>query len=93
LEFVKVLYICRKYLLTKKSNQMKKLVLSIAALALVASTMTSCKKEYTCECTATVLGFTATASTTIKDTKKKAKETCEAGNSSTAGATASCKIK
>ncbi len=72
---------------------MKKIVLSIAALALVATTMTSCKKEYTCECTATVLGFTTTASSTIKDTKKKAKEACEKGNASAAGSSVSCKIK
>ena len=72
---------------------MKKFLLSVAAFAIVATTMTSCKKEYTCECTATVLGFTATSSATIKDTKKNAKEACEKGNSATAGAEVSCKIK
>ena len=74
---------------------MKKLLL-VAAVA--AFTMTSCKKDYTCECTTSVsiLGVTtsATASTTIKDTKKKAKETCEKGTvSNSAGSTTTCKIK
>ena len=61
---------------------MKKLLL-VAAVAGMA--LTSCKKDYTCECTTStnVLGMTqsATASTTIKDTKSKAKEACEKGNS------------
>lgn len=71
---------------------MKKLVLSIAALSLVATTMTSCKKDYTCECTVTVLGMTTTSSTTINDTKKNAEDKCSA-TASSAGATATCKIK
>jgi len=73
---------------------MKK-ALMIAAFA--GLTMVSCKKEYTCECTATTAGVSATASTTIKDTKSKATEACEAGNTSTTvlGITSSttCKIK
>jgi Ni/Co efflux regulator RcnB len=80
-------------LLTFKNKTMKKLVLSIAALALVATTMTSCKKDYTCECTATVLGMTATTSTTINDTKKNATETCDKGDATTVGAEVSCSIK
>ncbi|MFP5471848.1 MAG: hypothetical protein ACLGGV_09650 [Bacteroidia bacterium] len=44
--------------------------------------MTSCKKEWTCECTTTTGGVTATGSTTIKDTKKNATEACDAGDSS-----------
>jgi hypothetical protein len=71
---------------------MKKLVLSIAALALVATTMTSCKKEYTCECTFSGV-ITGTASTTIKDTKKNATDACEADNVSSGGQTVTCKIK
>ncbi|PBQ34003.1 hypothetical protein CNR22_20215 [Sphingobacteriaceae bacterium] len=58
-------------------------VLLVAAVAMFA--MTSCKKEYTCECTATVgqNGSTTstTASTTIKDKKDDAKTTCENGSS------------
>lgn len=59
---------------------MKK-VLLIAAVA--GLSMVSCKKEYTCECTVTTAGISVSASTTIKDTKKKATDACEAGNSST----------
>lgn len=80
-------------LLTIKQKQMKKLLLSICALALVATTMTSCKKEYTCECTVSGGGFSGTASGTIKDTKKNAKEACEADNATINGVTTSCKIK
>lgn len=46
---------------------MKKLVLSIAALALVATTLTSCKKDYDCVCT---LG-SDTETFKLKDVKKK----------------------
>ena len=50
---------------------MKKLLLSAAAFALVASTMTSCKKDYSCDCTYTVGGVTETDKYPIKDAKKK----------------------
>ena len=65
---------------------MKKLALVAFGVSLFA--MTSCKKEYTCTCTATAGGASASGGTTIKDTKKKAKDTCE--NGSSAGIT--CKI-
>lgn len=57
---------------------MKKLFLSLAAISLLA--LTSCKKDWTCECTTTAIGISASASTTIKDTKSNAKEDCEAGS-------------
>jgi hypothetical protein len=73
---------------------MKK-VLVLGGFALLA--MASCKKEYTCECTSTTAGISATAATTIKDTKKKATEACEAGTTSSTvlGITSSvsCEIK
>jgi hypothetical protein len=72
---------------------MKKLVLSIAALALVATTMTSCKKDYTCECTTTALGVTVSESITINDTKKNATETCDKGDASAFGVETACSIK
>lgn len=72
---------------------MKKLVLSIAALALVATTMTSCKKEYDCECTVSGSGVTGGGITKIKDTKAKAKEACEALSSTAFGITTTCAIK
>ena len=67
-------------------------------LAAVASLFfASCKKDYTCTCTTTSAGVSATASTTIKDTKKNAKDACEAGNTSSTvgGITTSinCEIK
>jgi hypothetical protein len=58
---------------------MKKILL----IAAVAFAFTACKKDYTCECTVTTSGQgvsgTATGSTTVKDTKKKAKDSCEEG--------------
>ncbi len=72
---------------------MKKVLL--IAVACVA--MTSCKKDYTCECTVTTAGISATASTTIRETKSKATTACEAGNSTTTvgglSSTSTCKIK
>lgn len=73
---------------------MKK-VLLVAAVA--GLSMVSCKKDYTCECTVTTAGVSATASSTINDTKKNATDACEAGNTSTTvmGITSStkCSIK
>lgn len=67
-------------------------VLMLAAIGLV-----SCKKEYTCECNYSDGTTTATSSTTIKDTKKNATETCDQGDASTTigGSTATweCEIK
>ncbi len=67
---------------------MKKLTM-FAAVAVLALSFASCKKDYTCECSVTVGGVTATGSTVIKDTKKKAKDACTA--KATSGAT--CTIK
>lgn len=57
---------------------MKKLLL-VAAVAMFA--MTSCKKDYTCECTSTVgqNGSTtsSTSTTTLKAKKADAKKACE----------------
>jgi hypothetical protein len=69
-----------------KKSIMKKILLLTAVVML---SMASCKKEYTCECTATVSGTgipttTTSASSTIKDTKSKATDACEAGNKSAA---------
>ena len=73
---------------------MKK-VLLVAAVA--GLSMVSCKKDYTCECTVTTAGVSATASSTITDTKQNATDACEAGNTSTTvmGITSStqCSIK
>lgn len=74
---------------------MKKLVLLGAVGFLFA--FSACKKEYTCECTSTAAGVSATSSTTIKDTKKNAEEACETGSASSSvgglTASASCTLK
>lgn len=69
---------------------MKKII-AIAALGVF--TLASCKKEYTCECTTSGFGVSATATTVIKDTKKKADDACTAGSTTANGATTTCKIK
>lgn len=69
---------------------MKKVILFAAAGLFV---LASCKKDYTCECTSTNGGATATASTTINDTKKNAEQECEAQNESAGTYTKTCKIQ
>lgn len=72
---------------------MKKLIFTISAFALVAVTMTSCKKDYTCECTFSGPGTSGSISATINDTKKNAQDKCEADNGTANGVTTTCKIK
>ena len=73
---------------------MKKALLIAAVAGFV---MTSCKKDYTCECTTTVGTITSTSSTTINGKKDDVKTACEKSNSSstTLGITSSvkCEIK
>ncbi len=58
---------------------MKKLILivSVAVFALA-----SCKKNRTCTCKTELLGKTTETKTVIKETKKKAKDACDALGSS-----------
>jgi len=71
---------------------MKKLTLLAAVV--IAASFASCKKDYTCSCTTTVTGIPPlTASTTIKETKKKAKEACEKGTQTNAAGSVKCEIK
>lgn len=71
----------------------------IAAIALFAVAFTSCKKEWTCECTSTGGGTTTTASdkSATKLSKKDAKAWCESSNGTTSIAgvsfTIDCKLK
>ena len=59
---------------------MKKLFI-LTVFALIA--LTSCKKDYTCECKAYFDGvYFASESTTINDTKSKAKDECDKGDAS-----------
>ncbi len=76
---------------------MKKTLLFAGALALIFA-FSSCKKDYTCECTTAIDGVVmSTASTTVHDTKKKAEDQCENGTSSYSlfgeTYTVNCKIK
>ncbi|HEY9178731.1 MAG TPA: hypothetical protein VIN07_13625 [Flavipsychrobacter sp.] len=65
----------------------------IAAIALFAVAFTSCKKEWTCECSTTMNGTTTTVSgKTTKMTKKDAKAACEK-DTNVGGVQVSCKIK
>ena len=69
---------------------MKK-TLSIIALGMIL--LSSCSKDYTCECT-TNGEITPTVTTeTIKASKKKATSDCEAKNTANAGIIKICKIK
>ncbi len=65
---------------------MKKLmVFAFFAMALV-----SCKKDHTCECKT---GSTVVSTTTINDTKSKAKATCDLNDASLFGVVVECEIK
>lgn len=68
----------------KFNNTMKKIL--ILGIAVVGLTLTSCKKERTCECTITTTidgnSTSQTVTSTTEATKKDAKEACENGNSS-----------
>ena len=55
----------------------------LTVFALIA--LTSCKKDYTCECTGYVDGEEvsgSSSSVTIKDTKSKAADACDEGDES-----------
>lgn len=69
---------------------MKKITLSVAVLAVAALTLSSCAKEYTCECS--VNG--SSIGTTTKEFKKKADAEAWCNQSTTSGGvTSSCKLK
>jgi hypothetical protein len=74
----------------KPYRKMKKILLIAAVGCFV---MTSCKKDYTCECTFSGNGISGSTSATIHETKSKATTACEAGSSSLGGTTTTCKIK
>ena len=63
-------------LTNKKQKTMKKVLLFAAVLS--AFSFASCKKDYTCTCSYSVGGTTVSGSTTIHNTKKKAKDACTA---------------
>ncbi len=66
-------------------------VVAIAVVGLVA--LSSCKKDYTCECTTGDETAIVTTSTIENKTLKDAKTACENGSGTFAGVTRTCKIK
>jgi hypothetical protein len=74
----------------KPLHQMKK-VTFIAIAAFFTLSLASCKKDWTCKCTTTVAGVSASAETTINATKKDAEDACNA-TATAGGATTSCEI-
>lgn len=74
----------------------KGIALVLGAAFIMALGFTSCKKDYTCECTTT---FTAggidpqVVSFTFNDTKKNAEAACEGKVVSVPGATMTCELK
>lgn len=73
---------------------MKKLSISLAVVAMAAFTLSSCKKDYTCECSySDNLGNKFTASTVINDTKKNAEDACTANQTTIGSYTWKCEIK
>lgn len=67
---------------------MKKIT-SIALVTLMAASITSCTKDYTCECT--VWGITSSDTKEMK--KKDAKDWCEENNQAAATWGGSCELK
>ncbi|MCB9222806.1 MAG: hypothetical protein H6582_01410 [Crocinitomicaceae bacterium] len=69
---------------------MKKLFVLVLAVGALVVTTTSCKKEWTCECT--VLGFTG--DTTLTDiSKSDAKDYCDSQDAAASLFGGSCKLK
>lgn len=72
---------------------MKKSILTLAVVAFIGLSFTSCKKDYTCVCKTEMSGSsTTTSTTTIKDTKKNAKDKCESLSSSNGSIKTTCSI-
>ncbi len=69
---------------------MKKVFMFFAGVAIVAS-LSSCKKDYACKCTASGNGSSITAEGgTFKDTKKGAEDKCKVSEGSAGGVTTTC---
>lgn len=66
-------------------------VVAIAVVGLVA--LSSCKKDYTCECTTGEETAVVTTSKIENKTLKDAKTACENGSGTFAGITRTCKLK
>jgi hypothetical protein len=60
---------------------MKKITLLTAAVLLIATSITSCKKDYTCTCSKTYTSGSSSSTAdysvyTYKDTRKRAEDRC-----------------
>ncbi|GAB4449086.1 MAG: hypothetical protein OHK0036_05560 [Bacteroidia bacterium] len=72
---------------------MKKIVSIIGAVALVA-TLSSCKKNWTCECCTSCSGTnTCVSGTSGKMKKKDAESWCSQGNTTYGSCSTSCNLK
>jgi hypothetical protein len=87
----------RSHKLTLNFFDMKKVLYSAAIIGLFS--LSSCKKDYSCDCEVTVMGQTTTSSAKIEDSSNSdAKEACdaiEAGyklSASIGGGTANCEL-
>lgn len=69
---------------------MKKIT-TLAMLALFAVAFTSCKKDYTCECT--YANAALNSSSEIKTTKKDAQDKCDALHAAASPVGGTCKLK
>ena len=79
---------------TKQTNFIMKKITTVAAIALFAVAFTSCKKNYTCECTTTTNGVTTTVKgNSAKMSKKDAKALCDQGDYTSASLTTDCEAK
>ncbi len=70
---------------------MKNLFIGLGVLAMIGAT--SCKKDYTCECTFEGNGVSGSVAETSKLTKKDAQEWCDEGSTTSGGVTTKCELK
>ena len=88
---------------TKNKNQkpMRKIFL-LTITGMLALSLSSCKKDYSCACNVTATGYSETLTYTYKETSKKATEFCDdykagaisnAKNNGYTDASASCTLK
>lgn len=73
---------------------MKKTLIVFGFVAFAAIALSSCKKDYTCECTTTMPGLAPQTTTTVINAKKSdATTTCENGSQTVMGIVTVCKLK
>ncbi|MGI6320380.1 MAG: hypothetical protein ACOXZK_05365 [Bacteroidales bacterium] len=72
---------------------MKKAIISLCVIAFASFALTSCKKDYTCECTFELLGTKHSSTHVIENSSKKdAKSKCE-DYATAGGVTYECALK